>query len=150
MNATSRQDHVCKGAASSSQLGGRTSEGHVNDAITALDMQSVQKAFESDLLKLSEDMSRHANYVSKVSAGQRQHAIAKVLKLKAENRRGASMVVDFMNRNARFVPNDFVEEHLNIMEDCQSPKPSVIRFQCRFQLYIVDACRLNPKPQHPN
>ena len=106
---------MCKQAASSAAFGSPACD--ERDAITALDMESVQKAYEADLLKLSEDMSRFSAYTSKVSAGVRQHAIAKVLKLKAENRRGATVVVDFMRRHAMFVANSYVEEHMNFMED---------------------------------
>ncbi|CAE7762057.1 hypothetical protein AK812_SmicGene34282 [Symbiodinium microadriaticum] len=87
-----------------------------NDAIKALDIESVQKAYQADLLKVSEDCSRFSEYLSKLTAGKRQHAIAKVLKLKAENRRGAQLVVDWMHRYAKFATNDYVEEHMNIVE----------------------------------
>ena len=65
---------------------------------------------------MSEDCSRFSEYLSKLTAGKRQHAIAKVLKLKAENRRGAQLVVDWMHRYAKFATNDYVEEHMNIVE----------------------------------
>ncbi|CAE7407664.1 unnamed protein product, partial [Symbiodinium necroappetens] len=109
------QDHVTKPAAAAGSFGEGTCTGQ-NDAIKALDIESVQKAFQADLLKVSEDCSRFSEYLSKLTAGKRQHAIAKVLKLKAENRRGAQLVVDWMHRYAKFATNDFVEEHMNIVE----------------------------------
>ncbi|CAE7231323.1 unnamed protein product, partial [Symbiodinium microadriaticum] len=65
-------------------------------AIQALDLECVQKAFAADLLKLSEDQSLFSEYQQKLGAGQRQKALAKVLRLKSENRRGSQLVVDWM------------------------------------------------------
>ena len=76
----------------------------------------MSKAFQADVLKLSTDMARFAEYEGKLSASQRQAAIAKVLKLKAEQRRGSQLVVDWMSRNCKFAAGTFQEVHLNIAE----------------------------------
>ncbi|CAE7316153.1 unnamed protein product, partial [Symbiodinium sp. CCMP2456] len=111
-----QRDHLKKEAAGSAFGGGTCAVHGPNEAIKALDMQSVQKAYEADLLKLAEDCSRFSEYLAKITTSKRQLAIARVLKLKSENRRGATLVVDWMQRNAKFAANDYVEEHMNIIE----------------------------------
>ena len=72
--------------------------------------------FESDLLKLSTDASRFADYQSKQKSTKRRSALAQVLRMKAENRKGSNLVIDFMNRSARFKSNQYCEEHVCIMQ----------------------------------
>ncbi|CAE7777691.1 unnamed protein product [Symbiodinium sp. CCMP2456] len=97
----------------------RVSSGHGStgaSAIQALDLECVQKAFAADLLKLSEDQSFFSEYQQKLGAGQRQKALAKVLRLKSENRRGSQQVVDWMDRNAKHCATSYAEQHVNVIE----------------------------------
>ena len=100
--------------AAAEMCAGAATEGR--SRIDALDLESVQKAFESDCLKLATDMASFADYVRKCGSSDRDHALAKVLKAKSEHRRGSEAVVSWMNRNCKFVANDYNEEHLNIVE----------------------------------
>ena len=84
--------------------------------IEALDLVSVQKAYEADVLKLSTDMASYMQFVSQRNASQRQINLTKVLTLKSEQRRGAQAVVDWMGRNCKFSPAKYNEDHLNIAE----------------------------------
>ena len=89
--------------------------------IAKLDLESVQRAFASDLLKLATDMQKFGHYDSQVRSSSRKMQIAKVLRMKQEHRRGASLVVDFMTKSARFRPNKFQDEHSCVVE-AFSPK----------------------------
>ena len=95
---------------------GADESGGAEGKVQALDLEAVQKTFESDVLKLATDMAAWSEYRSKVSAGERRIAITKLLKVKAENRRGSQAVVDWMDKNARFKANAYNEEHLSIAE----------------------------------
>ena len=87
-----------------------------NAHIQSLDVEAINKAFQSHLLKLSTDMSGFADYQRRCSAGERQLAISRVLKLKNELRRGSQLVVAWLSRNAKFALNSYPEEHLSIAE----------------------------------
>ena len=50
--------------------------------IEQLNLESVQKAYEADALKLSHDMARFSEYQSKVEKTERKTAIARVLHTK--------------------------------------------------------------------
>ena len=98
------------------------------DIIKTLDLESVQKAYESDMLKIAKDMACFSEYEKKIKMTSRKNAIAKVLKVKAECRRGAQLVMEFMDTHAKHRPNKYVEEHLSILEAglpslmmCKSP-----------------------------
>ena len=93
-----------------------TNASQAADVIKNLDLESVQKAFESDLLKLAKDMACFSEYEAKVKAGSRKNAIAKVLKIKSECRRGAQLVMEFMDTHAKHRPNKYDEEHFSILE----------------------------------
>ena len=84
--------------------------------IQSLDLESVDKAFQADVLKLGSDMAQFADFESRCCASARKLAISKVLKLKAEQRKGSQVIVEWMSRNARFVAGSYQEEHLNIAE----------------------------------
>ena len=79
--------------------------------IQKLDMDSIKKSYEADLLKLASDMSRWSEYESRQLASSRKVAIAKVLRLKSENRKGAGIIVQHMEKTCRFRANSFAEEH---------------------------------------
>ncbi|CAE7749170.1 unnamed protein product [Symbiodinium sp. CCMP2456] len=93
-------------------------------AIEALDLECVQKAFSADLLKLSEDQSLFSDYQQKLGAGQRQKALARVLRLKSENRRGSQLVVDWMERNCKHAASSYAEQHVNIIEFIKEYTPA--------------------------
>ena len=106
-----RQDHL---PASTQLASGAAMQGQ--SRIEALDLESVQKAYEADTLKLSTDMASFMQYVSRCTATQRQIALTKVLTLKSEQRRGAQAVVDWMARNCKFSAAKYHEDHLNVAE----------------------------------
>ena len=84
--------------------------------VQALDHEAIEKTFQADVMKLTMDMAAWGDYMAKVTHGKRQQAISKLLKVKAENRRGSQLVVEWMTKNARFSANAYNEEHLCIME----------------------------------
>jgi len=94
--------------------------------VEALDLESIQKSFEADCLKVATDMAAYAQYTAQCGSSERQAAVAKVLKLKAEQRRGSQAVVDWMLRNCKFMAGDYTEHHLDLVEAStppQVPKP---------------------------
>ncbi|CAE7418630.1 unnamed protein product [Symbiodinium sp. CCMP2592] len=119
------KDHLPSQA--SSQHGGTGSS-----AIQALDLECVQKAFAADLLKLSEDQSLFSDYQQRIGAGERQKALAKVLRLKSENRRGSQLVVDWMERNAKHAATSYAEQHVNIIEFIKEIGPAGVIVWCDF------------------
>ena len=92
------------------------SSGSVPNKIEQLDLEVVQKAFDSDLLKLATDMSKWSAYQERLSSSVRKQALSKVLHMKQENRKGLQVVIDFMDRRARFRANSYAEEHFCVME----------------------------------
>ena len=94
-------------------------EASAGTMIQRLDLESVQKAFESDVLRLTTDLARWGDYDSKLQSTSRKAQIAKVLRLKNEGRKGSQIVVDFMQRAARFKPNKYADEHSCITEACR-------------------------------
>ena len=62
-----------------------------------------------------------------VSAGERARAMAKILHLKSENKRGSQIVVGWMQRWCHFAANSYADEYLNIVEAWLSagPKPGL-------------------------
>ena len=94
----------------------KRSTGSAQGEIEMLDLESVQKSFEADLLRLTSDQAKWADYETKISAGERALEISKILHLKAENKRGSQLVVNWMHRWCRFAANSYSDEHLNIIE----------------------------------
>ena len=84
--------------------------------IQQLDLESVQKAFEADVLKLARDMSSWSEWQNVAQTSERKAAISRVLRLKGENKRGAQLVVGHMDRSCRFKLNHYSEEHFCITE----------------------------------
>ncbi|CAE7769661.1 unnamed protein product, partial [Symbiodinium necroappetens] len=107
------KDHLPSTVASAS---GAAMQGQA--LVEALDLQSIEKSFEADCLKVATDMAEYAQYVTQCGSSDRQAAVAKVLKLKAEQRRGSQAVVDWMLRNCKFMAGDYTEHHLDIVEAC--------------------------------
>ena len=99
--------------------------------IEQLNLESVQKAYEADALKLSHDMARFSEYQSKVEKTDRKTAIARVLHTKNEHKRGASMIVDFMNRNCRIKSNEYDDEHFCITEVSVMKSKPITRIRIR-------------------
>ena len=92
------------------------SESHATGRIEQLDLEVVQKAFDSDLLKLATDMSKWGAYQDRINTSARKQALAKVLHMKQENRKGLQIVIDYMDRRSRFRANSYAEEHFCVME----------------------------------
>ena len=84
--------------------------------IQQLDLESIQKSYESDLLKIATDMSRWGEYESRQTSSARKLAIARVLRLKSENRKGSSIIVNHMERTCQFRANTYGEEHYCMTE----------------------------------
>ena len=71
-------------------------------------------------------MASVMDYTTKRDSSQRQLSLAKILKVKSEQRRGSMAVVEWMSRNCKFVAGDYKEEHLNIAEAIKgTPKPDI-------------------------
>ena len=103
-------DHV------SERNAGTTNSTDGAQIIEQLDLESIRKAFEADVLKLARDMSNWAEHENKAQTSERKAAIARVLRLKEENKKGASLVISHMERNCKFKLNHFSEEHFCITE----------------------------------
>ena len=84
--------------------------------IQQLDLDSIRKAFEADVLKLARDMTSWSEFQNKAQTTQRKAAIARVLRLKAEHKKGAALVVSHMERSCKFKLNHYSEDHFCITE----------------------------------
>eukprot|EP00439_Symbiodinium_sp_Y106_P052755 s62_g7.t1 len=87
-------DHL--GAASAASLIRKGME-----EVTKLDNESIQKQFESDTYKISLDMASFLAYLAELQKCGRSKQMAKVCHLRAENKRGSSLVLDFMEVNSK-------------------------------------------------
>ena len=136
----SGKDHLPKTA--ESQRGTGSAQGTIDQ----LDLESVQKSFEADLLRLSSDQAKWADYEMKISAGQRALEISKILHLKAENKRGSQLVVQWMERWCRFAANSYADEHLNIIEAwlrATQPKGFCLQLKVQSCFQALVPCLLN-------
>ncbi|CAE7248706.1 unnamed protein product [Symbiodinium necroappetens] len=71
------------------------------EEVTKLDNESIQKQFESDVYKISLDLTAFLAHLAELQKCGRSKQMAKVCHLRAENKRGSSLVLDFMEVNSR-------------------------------------------------
>ena len=69
--------------------------------ISKLDAESVQKNFEADLFKISHDTATYMQYTDLVTKSKRNQQLAKVCHVRAENKRGAGAVLEYMSQQSR-------------------------------------------------
>ena len=95
------------------------------EQITQLDMESIQKQFESDCFKISWDVSSFAAYADSLAKTKRTSQLAKVCHLRTESRRGSNAVVDWMQVQCHHEVGLFSDE--NTAENVKKAEAELFR-----------------------